>query len=134
MARRGQSRIGEGFLSLVVPEPLFVRFEVLDNWVAGRAPVQRGMLGGDVSQQPTCPQSAHRLRRTHQPPVTSHSAQPAPVGGTAALTPAITVIHAPSLTSVAQKPRHSFTRMAVTWPGAITLLTMRMLLTPLGTP
>src|SRR5450432_3907710 len=44
MGRRGQCRTGEGFLSLVVPEPLFVRFEALDNWMASSAPVQRGML------------------------------------------------------------------------------------------
>lgn len=44
MGRRGQSRTGEGFLSLVVPEPLFVRFEALHNWMAGSAPVQRGVL------------------------------------------------------------------------------------------
>jgi hypothetical protein len=33
-----------------------------------------------------------------------------------------------------QKPRRSLTMIAVTRPGVITLLMMRMLFTPLGTP
>ena len=110
MGRRSQRRTGKGFLRLVVPEPLFARFEALHDWVAGRPPVQRGMLrrrgiaAAHVSALGAAPE-------VHPPAaVASHSAQPAPLGGTAALIPAVTIIHAPWLTSVAQKPGHSFIR------------------------
>src|ERR1700737_5271753 len=36
----------------------------------------------ESSQQPMCPQVAQRRRWNHQPPAWSHSAQPAPLGGT----------------------------------------------------
>ncbi len=37
---------------------------------------------GEVSQQPMCPHRAQRRRWNHQPPCSSHSAQPVPLGGT----------------------------------------------------
>src|ERR1022692_2479021 len=46
MGRRGQRRPGEGFLGLVVPEPLFTGFEALHDRMAGSPPVQGGVLGG----------------------------------------------------------------------------------------
>src|SRR6516165_12421124 len=39
---------------------------------------------GEESQQPMCPHCAQRRKWNHQPPASSHSAQPVPLGGTVA--------------------------------------------------
>src|SRR6476619_2712046 len=36
---------------------------------------------GEESQQPMCPHCAHRRRWNHQPPLSSQSAHPVPLGG-----------------------------------------------------
>ena len=95
-----------------------------------------------------CPESSHEqvLLAVDAPPLAPHQSRGSVLRGTGRLVNMREIpVPAPALSTrrdhlgqvarpSGQKPSCSLTRMAVTRPGATTLLMIRMLFTPLGTP
>ena len=65
---------------LVAPEPVLTGLERADDRVRRLVEVRRGVLAGELSQQPTCPQVWQTRRWTQCPPSRRHSWQPSSLG------------------------------------------------------